>query len=257
MTDVYKTPESELIESKSLEGFGSLERGIAGQFEFSIGDALKEAWKKVSGSKGKIWLAFILYIVVAVVISLVIHLLLKMAGLPSQVQPGQPVTGTLLTGVIVSQLLNALVLMPMWAGLYMVGIKIAVGAPVTPTEVLKHYDKTFSLFFTIILMYIMLAIGFVLLVIPGIYLMVAYYFAIPLIVEKGLSPWQALEASRKAISKCWFRFFGFGLVMMLLTIVAMIPFLIGLIWVLPLIMIGYGIVYRNIFGYEGSINANV
>jgi len=88
----------------------------------------------------------------------------------------------------------------------MVGLKIAVGPPVTPSEVLKHYDKTFSLLLTIILMYIMLLIGFILLIIPGIYLLVAYYLAIPLIVEKGLSPWKALEASRKSITKCWFRF---------------------------------------------------
>ena len=33
----------------------------------------------------------------------------------------------------------------------------------------------------------------------------AYLLAIPLVVERGLSPWQALEASRKAITQHWFK----------------------------------------------------
>lgn len=254
MTDVYKTPESDLIEAKSLEGYGSLERGIAGQFEFSIGAIIREAWEKTSGAKGRIWLALLLYIVVAAIVGAVVPFLLKLVGLPTQPVPGEAFSAILLVGIIVSQLIIMVVTMPMGVGLFMIGLKTAVGAPVTPTEILNYYHKTIPLLVTVIIMYIMLAIGFVLFIIPGIYLMFAYYLAIPLIVEKGLSPWQALEASRKAISKCWFRFFGFGILLMVIMVLAMIPLGIGLIWVLPLMLIAYGIVYRNIFGFEGSVN---
>jgi uncharacterized membrane protein len=98
----------------------------------------------------------------------------------------------------------------------------------------------------------MVLIGFVLLIIPGIYLAIAYYMAMPLVVEKGLSPWAAMEISRKTVSKRWFTMFFFGIVMMLILIVSAIPLGIGLIWTLPMAMIAYGVIYRNMFGIRNQ-----
>jgi uncharacterized membrane protein len=67
-------------------------------------------------------------------------------------------------------------------------------------------------------------------------------------VDKGLSPWQALEASRKAITPRWFAVFGMLLLLGLLFVLGAIPLLIGLIWITPLYLIALGILYRNIFG---------
>ena len=103
-----------------------------------------------------------------------------------------------------------------------------------------------------LLMYLMILIGFVLLIIPGIYLMIAYFMAMPLVVEKGLSPWQALEVSRKTITHRWFSVFFFSIVMTLILIISMIPLGIGVIWTAPMMMIAYGIMYRNMFGVEAA-----
>lgn len=40
---------------------------------------------------------------------------------------------------------------------------------------------------------------------------------------------------------------------MLLMTIAMLPLGIGLIRVLPMVMIAYGIAYRNIFGFAGVV----
>ena len=72
--------------------------------------------------------------------------------------------------------------------------------------------------------------------------------AIPLVVERGLSPWQALEASRKAITQHWFKVFGLFFVLMLIMLLSMIPLGIGLIWTLPLLIVTMGVLYRTIFG---------
>ena len=69
-----------------------------------------------------------------------------------------------------------------------------------------------------------------------------------LVVERGLSPWQALEASRKAISQHWFKVFGLFFVLMLIMLLSMIPLGIGLIWTLPLLIVTMGVLYRTIFG---------
>ena len=111
-----------------------------------------------------------------------------------------------------------------------------------------YYASVWRLFVTMLLLYIMVLIGFALLIIPGIYLSIAYYMALPLVAEKGLSPWQALEVSRKTISKRWFTMFFFSIVISLIVMASMIPLGIGLIWTLPMMMIAYGIIYRNMFG---------
>ncbi|MNG14005.1 hypothetical protein D3C84_977260 [compost metagenome] len=67
-------------------------------------------------------------------------------------------------------------------------------------------------------------------------------------VERGLSPWQALEASRKAITQHWFKVFGLCLLLGLITMVSAIPLGIGLVWSIPLFVIAMGVLYRTIFG---------
>jgi len=97
-------------------------------------------------------------------------------------------------------------------------------------------------------MMLLIYLGMILLLIPGIYLAVAYMLAIPLIVERGLSPWQAMEASRKAITQHWFKVFGLFLLLGLIVSISAIPLGIGLIWTIPLFVMVMGVLYRTIFG---------
>ena len=59
--------------------------------------------------------------------------------------------------------------------------------------------------------------------------------------------WEALETSRKAITTCWWRYFGLLLIAVLLCIVGTIPLFIGLIWVLPILAIAIGEVFVATF----------
>lgn len=255
MTDIYKAPESRLTESASVEGFGSLEIGVSGQYQFSIRAVIKEAWAKTRGAKGSVWVAFIVYLLILVPVSLGIPYVLTVIGLPNEMVPGQVPSPAVVGGFVTAQILIMLISLPLSAGIFMLGLKLASGIPVSAMEVVRYYHKALPIFFTLFLMYLMILIGFILLIIPGIYLMIAYYMAIPLVVEKGLSPWQALEASRKALSKHWFRFLGFGMAILLIMILSILPLGIGFIWTMPMAIIAYGIVYRNIFGFDEAIKA--
>jgi hypothetical protein len=46
------------------------------------------------------------------------------------------------------------------------------------------------------------------LILPGIYLFVAWLFAIPLVADKRFEFWTAMELSRKVVTKVWFEIFG-------------------------------------------------
>lgn len=66
------------------------------------------------------------------------------------------------------------------------------------------------------------------------YLGVSWLFAFPLVIDKGLGAWTAMEVSRRVISRQWFRVFFVALIGGILTMLGIIALFIGLIFTLPL-----------------------
>lgn len=243
MSDIYQAPKANLEnESPSEDQFGSIENGINGDYQFRISDVLSEAWQKTSGAKGTFWLAFLIYLAISIGISIVMQLVMMAVMMNFQGE------GVIVAISIIEQLVMNLILTPVAIGILILGIRRSADATIQAGSIMGYYSHMWRLFLTLILIYVMVFIGLLLFVIPGIYLAVAYYMAMPLVVEKGLSPWEAMEISRKAVSKRWFTMFFFGIVLSLILLVSMLPIFIGLIWTLPMAMIAYGIVYRNMLG---------
>ncbi|WP_457569014.1 hypothetical protein [Desulfurobacterium sp.] len=101
---------------------------------------------------------------------------------------------------------------------------------------------------------IILVIAFMLLVIPGIYLSVGYIFAPYLLIDKRLSPWEALETSRKTVHKHWLQYFIFGLVIFLINVIGALFFLIGLAVTIPLSIVAFIELYERTFNGKSSIS---
>jgi uncharacterized membrane protein len=95
-------------------------------------------------------------------------------------------------------------------------------------------------------------IGFVLCVIPGIYLAVSWYFALPLLIDRQLSFWEAMELSRKVIAKHWFIAFGFMLVMGLVSVAGVIACCIGLFVTVPIALVALMYAYEDIFSNRAT-----
>lgn len=199
---------------------------------WTIGEVLNEAWKLKDGFKGTYWGALLIYIVISMILSAVIQFV---AG-------DSDVMG------FITQVLFVLITYPLMVGLMMIAIKHSVGTPTTASMVFDYYPKTIPIFLTYVLMVVMVVIGLVLLVLPGIYLMFAYALALPLVVDKNMGPWEALEASRKALTPCWFRFVGLCLIAAVVIGLSAIPLFIGWIWTLPFLGLAMAIVYRDILG---------
>ena len=241
MTDIYNAPQAELAGNQSTSGdMGSIPKALAGDYQVAIGDTLSEAWAKTKGNKGTVWLGVLLYFVAYIGISLVAGLLTGQSFTDPDANQG--------VGAILSNVIIAAASAPLAAGMMMIGVKIAREEEVSGTEVFAHFDKVLPLAVAIVLTYLLVALGFVLLILPGIYLMIGYALSLPLIVDKNLGPWQALETSRKAVTKHWFAVFGFMIVIGLLYLAGFLALVIGLIWAVPTLSIAYGILYRNMFG---------
>ena len=246
MNDIYAAPDAELTNPVEGSEFGSLEKGIAGDYDLKYKAVMGEAWNRVKGAKGTFWLAMLLYIIVQSVVTFGSGFVLTLA-----LGEAFPVLSSILGQVIIVAITT-----PMTAGVTMIAIRRAADVSIRATSVFDYFGKIVQLFVMMLLLYIMLAIGFVLLVLPGIYLSVAYMFAIPLMVEKNLGPWQALEASRKAVTKSWFTVFGLFLSFAFIMMLSMLTAGIALIWTLPWVCIVMGLAYRVIFGVEKATLEN-
>ncbi len=242
MSDVYQTPESNLMQQSDYNDseYGSIEDAITGNYKFEVGEVISEAWGKTKGFKRIFILALILIIVTQMVVMLVTGIIFN------------AILDLGIAGALIQQLLLLLVIMPIQMGVFLLGIKRSVNADVNVTSIFNHFDKTLKIFLTMLLMWIILTIGFLLFIIPGIYLSIAYFMAMPLVVEKDMGIWEAMETSRKAITKRWFTMFLYCIVMSIIMFISMIPLGIGLIWTLPMAMIGYAIIYRNMFGINSE-----
>ena len=229
---------------------GSVERGLAGDYNLSLGDWLSEAWGRVGGNKAAVWKVVLVYIGLALLMALAFNLLGVGPADPNSNEPPSAMQS-------LANLVTTLVLLPVGVGVVYAATAIALGlAPVT-MSILGWYDNFARLALTYLLMMVMLLIGFLLLVLPGIYLLVSYQIAMPLAVDKKLGPWEALETSRKIIGHRWFTVFGFNLVAMVLLALSTLLFGIPLIWTVPTLLIAYGILYRNLAGLEADTLARV
>jgi len=208
---------------------------------FTIGGALREAWSRTKGAKGSFWaFSAIMYLVLLIVV----------AGV-TIVSNIFSASGNVLlaeVGSFTMQSVVDLIAMLFSAGLLYMGIKRAVGQKITWRLGFTAFSFTGKIIVASVLQFVMVMIGYLLLILPGIYLSVGYAMTLPLIIDRGMSPWQAMEASRKAVHKVWWRVFGLYIVVSLLFALALVPLFLGVIWAWPMLFILAGVVYRHLFG---------
>lgn len=92
-----------------------------------------------------------------------------------------------------------------------------------------------------------IALGMVLCLLPGIYLAIAYTFGIYIMLFFKIDFWESLEYSRKIVSKKWFSFFGFLLLLGLLNILGLIFLGIGLFVTMPWAMCALYLAFEDVF----------
>jgi len=94
---------------------------------------------------------------------------------------------------------------------------------------------------------IITALGTYLLILPGIYFMIAYFFAIPFMIFFRLDFWQSMEASRKIITKKWGMFFLLILILMVINLIGALLYGFGLIFTIPFTYAAIFVAFRAIF----------
>jgi uncharacterized membrane protein len=245
MSNVYATPEADLSYSNASDrAGGSIEDAIAGNIDISMLGTMGEAWRNLKGFKMKCHVAFLLYFIVAILAAFIsLPIIFGMTAIGADVN-----TATIVGSAV--QMVASLAIVTMFMGIHIMGMRHAENKSVAAGSIFRYFNKVPGILLCYFIMLIMIMLGTLLLILPGIYLMIAYAFAMPLVVEKNMSAWRALETSRKALTRKWFPMLGLMLLLMLINTIAMIPLGIGLIWTVPWSVLTMSMVYTKLFGAE-------
>ncbi len=204
---------------------------IAGGYQFDMGKYISEGWDLFQKNAG----AFIGFTALVLVI-----------------------TGVFAFIPFIGSVGQMLLVVPLNAGFYIVAGKINRGEHTEFGDFFKGFDHFGSLVLASLISGVLIVIGCILLIIPGIYLAIAYSLMVPMVVFGRMEFWPALEASRKIISKNWFSFFGFAIVLGLINLLGIICLGVGILVTIPLTYCAVFSAFNHIVGVdppeEGAMN---
>jgi uncharacterized membrane protein len=217
------------MESRGME---SVEALVQRGYTVKIGDYIQQGWELFKKNAG-LYIAFTL---IMVLINAVLAWINRSAS---------PL------GSVISMVIAG----PLGAGWYIVAFKQIRNRLPEFGDFFKGFNNFLPFFLVSLISGILIGLGFLLFIIPGIYLAVAYMFAMPFAVAQRMDFWTALEASRKLITKNWFSFLGFALLLFLINFVGALLFGIGLLVTIPLSACAVAAAYADIVGLGSELAA--
>ncbi|OIN04310.1 hypothetical protein [Oceanisphaera psychrotolerans] len=228
--------------------FARLQQSLEQGFTLSPKAVFQEAWQRIQGAKMPILLATIGVVGCWLLLN---QLLMTVSG-----EGEEASWNTTLLGLLIS-----MVMAPMSGGLDMMGVHRAVDRPIRPNQIFDYFRYLLPLALTSMLMGIIsslflplgqsLGLPPMLSMLPTLVMSVALMFTFPLILEKGLTPVQAIITSLRLFARQWLALLSVHLLMVVLFMGAVLTFGIGLVWVAPLYIVVKGILYREACGVEG------
>ena len=148
-------------------------------------------------------------------------------------------------GVYVSILLTG----PLLGGLNFYYLKKIRNQPAELADSFAGFSIAFvQLLLASLVSSLLMGIGYALCIIPGIYLTVAWIFALPLVIDKQLKFWDAMELSRKVVNLRWWSVAWLLLLCLLINIGGGLVCCVGVFFTLPLTGLAMMYAYEDVFG---------
>lgn len=216
----------------------NLEQGLKGQYKFDVGTMLKQAWHACVSPNPVFILTLILCFVVVYLVQSTLtpgfSLTLEQSAEPQGIQ-------STLANVLATALTA-----PLWAALDMMGLHNACGMRPRSRDMLRYFKVFLPVALLAIINNLLIQMGLLLLVVPGLYIAVATSFTFMIMLTFRVSAWQAIVLSTKAVHKRWFDVFGIMLLMTLVLFIGAVT-VIGLVWTIPLFYTVKGYMFRCMF----------
>jgi Membrane domain of glycerophosphoryl diester phosphodiesterase len=139
-------------------------------------------------------------------------------------------------------------------GLYLVFIRRVRGEAVQVGDVFAGFTLAFAnLALAGLVTWLLTTLGFLLCILPGIYLVVGYVFVLPLVIDKKMDFWPAMEVSRQVVHRHWWSVFGLLIVLGLIVVAGFLVCIVGAVVAIPVATASLMYVYEDLFGANVSL----
>jgi uncharacterized membrane protein len=145
--------------------------------------------------------------------------------------------------------LGALVWAPLFAGMVIMAMKSMKGEKPSFDDAFAGFKMFAPLLLLSLVTLIGTTIGFVLCILPGLYLSVAWCFGLPLVIDRKMDFWEALQLSMQTVNQ---NFFPIFLVVLVLAIINSLggTVVLGFLITQPMFIIGLTVTYSKVFGLQ-------
>ncbi|MAE70307.1 MAG: hypothetical protein CME06_07530 [Gemmatimonadetes bacterium] len=150
-----------------------------------------------------------------------------------------PVLGTILAGALLT---------PLYAGFFLVAFRFLDGGSYEFMDFFKGYEQFTPIFLLGLISNALTTVGYFLLIVPGIYLNVAWIFGLPLLLTGRGDFWSALTMSMKVVNRGFISVFGLAMLLMIMNVAGAMLLGVGLLLTVPLSACAIAVAYRDVFG---------
>jgi uncharacterized membrane protein len=104
--------------------------------------------------------------------------------------------------------------------------------------------------------WLLTTLGLMLCILPGIYLAVGYVFALPLVLDKKMEFWTAMEVSRRVVHEHWWSVLALVIVLALVALAGFLVCGVGAAISIPVASVALMYVYEDLFGGKAAAPAD-
>ncbi len=156
----------------------------------------------------------------------------------------------LLTVAFSTWIIGLILAGPLTAGFFYIILNRIRGKDFYIGDIAKGFEVFIAAVLADILISVFISIGFAFLIIPGIIISAIYMFAFPLIIEKKMDFWEAMETSRKVVSRNLFELSVFMLALYIFLFIGILLLLVGFFVALPIVLAAIAYAYCDLIGLE-------
>ncbi len=142
------------------------------------------------------------------------------------------------------KLASSLVSVVLAAGLTRASLNIVSGSKATVGDLFSQIGKVVTLSLATLLFYIMLGFGFLLFIVPGVYVALRFGFFVSAIVDRDLGPIEALKYCYRITTNNALSLFGLFILSMVIIIAGMVALFFGLLVAIPVVTLAFSVAYR-------------
>lgn len=135
---------------------------------------------------------------------------------------------------------------PIVCGFYLVANRQSQNEYIDFQNYFDGFKYWWNLVTTNLISSIVIVLGIICFILPGIYLLIGYMFCLLFVIFGGFDFWTSMELSRKLVHTNWLKFFLFGLALFALNIVGFLFLIVGLLITVPMTYLSVYILFEEL-----------